>query len=136
MKKKLPKKEHVHSSVPRLSSSHLSPHFAQHHLLVSSSFNLTSFLAFLSSFFSFSFCCFCPFYYPPTSSLSLHTSSHSYCFCYFYPPTAPSPPSILFLAYALFRLPPIALATTSTTAYLLCVASAGHILASKEREGE
>lgn len=133
MKKKLPKKkEHVHSSVPCLSSSHLSPHFAQHHLLVSSSFNLTSFLAFLSSFF----CCFCPFYYPPTSSLSLHTSSHSYCFCYFYPPTAPSPPSILFLAYALFRLPPIALATTSTTAYLLCVASAGHILASKEREGE
>lgn len=54
----------------------------------------------------------------------------------FTPPTAPSPPSILFLAYALFRLPPIALATTSTTAYLLCVASAGHILASKERKGE
>lgn len=115
-----------HTSVPILLNTIFlhHPHLTSHHSWP------------FSPLFFFSFCCFCPFYYPPTSSLSLHTSSHSYCFCYFYPPTAPSPPSILFLAYALFRLPPIALATTSTTAYLLCVASAGHILASKEREGE
>lgn len=117
-----------HTSVPILLNTIFlyHPHLTSHHSWpFSPLFFLLFFLLFLSFLLS-----------SHLLSISSHLQSLLLFLLFLPPPTAPSPPSILFLAYALFRLPPIALATTSTTAYLLCVASAGHILASKEREGE